>query len=504
MSLTNSIPASQVVNVVPSVLSAGGSALDVISLVLTTNIRVPINTAQSFATAEDVRAFFGAGTPEAAAASTYFLGYNGRTIAPEAILFTQYPTAAVAGYVRGGDLSSMTLAQLQALTPGTMTVVFGGTPKTSASINLAGATSFSNAATLIQAAFTTPNFSVTYDSVSGGFLFLGTVTGATNTVVNPTGAFAPLIKMTTATGAVLSQGAAAVTAPGTFMDNVIDNISQNWVTFFSLFDPDVTGNANKLLLCDWTNSTANQFAYICWDTDAAPANTVPASSSLGALLAANEDSGVCLIWAPTYEKAAFIGGTAASIDFTRNNGRITFKFRKQDGLNPDVTNAAVAANLEANGYNFYGGYATRNETSNFFANGVVSGQFEWFDSYINQIWLNNQLQLGIFTGMQAVGSIPYNSAGYALIESFCMDAINGGLLFGAIRAGITLSNAQVEEINLAAGVTIAPIIQTRGWYLQVSDATAQVRAARGSPPCTLWYADGGSVQKITLASIEVQ
>jgi hypothetical protein len=37
----------------------------------------------------------------------------------------------------------------------------------------------------------------------------------------------------------------------------------------------------------------------------------------------------------------------------------------------------------------------------------------------------------------------------------------------------------------------------------VRDAPPEVRAARGSPPCTLWYMDGQSIQRINLASIEL-
>jgi hypothetical protein len=47
-------------------------------------------------------------------------------------------------------------------------------------------------------------------------------------------------------------------------------------------------------------------------------------------------------------------------------------------------------------------------------------------------------------------------------------------------------------------------LQSRGWYLKVADANSVTRGVRGSPPMTVWYTDGGSIQKITLASIDVQ
>jgi hypothetical protein len=133
----------------------------------------------------------------------------------------------------------------------------------------------------------------------------------------------------------------------------------------------------------------------------------------------------------------------------------------------------------------------------------VSGEFLWLDSYVDQIWLNNAFQLALMELLINTKSIPYNTAGYSLIEAACMDPINAGLNFGAFRPGVSLSAAQAAEVNNAAGVTIDATLSQRGWYLQVLDASAIVRQARGSPPCTFWYMDGQSCQRINLASIEL-
>ena len=63
LAVTPAIPASQLVNVIPSVLPAGGNALDLIGLILTTDVRVPIGTVQRFATPELVGDFFGSSSP---------------------------------------------------------------------------------------------------------------------------------------------------------------------------------------------------------------------------------------------------------------------------------------------------------------------------------------------------------------------------------------------------------------------------------------------------------
>lgn len=509
------IPARDIVAVNPGVLSAGGSALDMIGLMLTTSTRAPIGSVLQFASADDVGDYFGPSSTEQALATIYFLGFNNSTKKPGSLLFAQFNTAAVGAWLRGAN-PGLSLTALKALPTGTIAVTVSGVTKTSSAIDLSSSTSFSDAASKIQAAFTTPGFTVTYDQISGGFLFSVTATGATSTITAATvSALATSLKLTTATGAVTSQGA-DIAVPGAFMDAVVD-VNQNWATFMSIFDPDVSGNTNKLAFATWVNGKSNQFAYVCWDTDITPTNTLPATTSLGYLLNAGDYSGTFLQWAPDAtegpKKAAFICGTAASINFTQFNGRITFAFRRQSGLVADVVNQSIAHNLggdpqsigsRGNYYNFYGAYATRNDDFVWENRGFVSGDFLWFDSYINQIWLNNALQLALMVLLQSTLSIPYNTQGYALIEAACLDPIQAALNFGAIRAGITLSESQVAQVNGNAGINIADVIQQRGWYLQILDAAPQTRVARASPPCTLWYTDGQSVQAINLASIEIQ
>lgn len=498
--MLQTIPASQIVSVIPGVISAGGTALDMNGLGLSTAARVPIGSVLSFPTKDAVASYFGASSTEAALAAVYFAGFDNSHVKPGAMLWAQYPQSAVGGWLRGGPIAS--LADVQALGASTLSLTVAGVVKTSASINLSGATSLSNAATLIQAAFTSPGFTVTYDSVSGGFLFANTATGASSTLTFASGTIATGLKLTASAGATLSQGADAAT-PAAFMDGVVRQTT-NWVSFFTAFNPDGSGNAVKQALASWVNAQANRFIYVAWDTDTTPTASTAATGSLGYLLKAANSSGTVVLFAPDATKAAMVSGWFASLDFTQTNGRATFAFRAQTGQSADVTDATIAANLLANGYSFYGAYGTANDGFTFLYDGSITGPFKWADSYINQVWMNNGLQLALMTLLTSVYSVPYNADGYALIEAACLDPINAAVNFGAIRAGVPLSALQAAEVNSAAGREIDRVLSTRGWLLQILPATAIVRAARASPPMSLWYVDGQSVQRINLASIEVQ
>src|ERR1700752_888538 len=126
-----SIPASSMVSVVPSVISAGGSALELIGLCLTNGTRTPIGTVPSFPSAAAVSSYYGPASPEAAAAALYFAGFQGSNVLPAAMLFAQYNQSAVSAFIRGGSLSTLTLTQLQALS-GSLTVVADGYTYTAA------------------------------------------------------------------------------------------------------------------------------------------------------------------------------------------------------------------------------------------------------------------------------------------------------------------------------------------------------------------------------------
>lgn len=579
-----SIPASDIVQVNPSVLSAGGSALALNGIILTQNVRVPIGTVKSFSNAADVGTFFGLTSQEYQWALFYFKGRNNATVVPAQLMFVQYPEVAVAAWLRGGSLASMTLAQLQAITADTLTIVSNGVRETSASINLSSAASFSLAAAAIQAAFTTPTFSVSYDSVSAAFVVTNTVTGASSTlaqaesptahasactttgivltvggtvtgffdtddtvtgtdgvntlnakIVNqltgtpggagtytisaaatpgnlasaavtatgPDGAFATALKLTTATGATLSQGAAAATA-STFMTGVTA-LTLNWGAFSTVWAASVSDIEGFAL---WESQQNNRFAYVPWITDVA-AKTYPDTTTAISYIIANSYGGVIPVYCdatadPNGYAAAMSLGIIASMDFNRTSGRITMDFKYSDGVPVSVSNQTDATNLRKNGFNFVGSWATANSTFTFFNPGSITGAYKFADEYLNQVYFNSQLQLALMTLLTNVGAIPYDANGSTLINAACQDPINQMLNFGAIVPGVTLSASQAASVNAAAGTQIDGVLGTRGWYLQVGQASAQVRAARGTPPITLWYMDGGAVQSITVASILVQ
>ncbi len=508
------IPADEIVAMNPSVLGAGGSALDITALMLTTSTRVPVGSVASFPDPDSVSNYFGPASAELAAATIYFNGYDGSSKLPGAVLFAQYNPGAVAAYLRGGDASTVPLTAIQAA-DGQLLITVNGTLITIADVDLSSATSLSNAASILQTAIqagANPDATCVYDSISGAFIITSPTAGAASTItfVSGTGTVGTVLKLTAATGAVLSQGADAA-VPATLM-NALVAVTANWVNFMNVQDPDAPGvNTNKLAFANWVGTKKNRFAYVAWDADPTPAAQLPATASLGDILTANKNSGTCLNWGPDNTKAAFVCGAAASIDFEELGGRITFAFKSQAGLVADVTTAAAANNLggspqgasRGNGYNFYGAYGAANQDFVWYQRGFVTGQFAWFDSFINQVWMDNSFQIGLLNLFNASRSIPFTPPGNSKIESAMQDTIDAGLRFGAFAPG-DITASQKAQVNAAAGINISDTLQAQGYYVQITTASGAVRSARGPLGIKFWYLDRGSVQSISLDSIALQ
>ena len=490
--MAQTIPVSQLVTVNPAVVSAGGNPLSLNSVFLIQSLLVPTSSLLEFASLDDVVTYFGSGSSQALLAANYFSGYDNSTKKPGTLYFAGYANVARAAFIRGQSLAGVTLATLQAIS-GTLSFTIDGTVK-SGTVNLSAATSFTNAATLINTALSTT--AVTWDATYSRFVCTSTTTGATSTMTYGSGTAAAALGFT---AGVLSQGAAADT-PSSAMDRIKAQ-GQNWAAFTTLWEPTLS---DKTAFAVWTNSQNNRYAYVAWDSDAGY-TTANNAAVFGSIVDVQNYEGVVVVY-NTVELAAFACGFIGSVDFQATNGRATPAFKSQSGLTTTVSTLATATAVLSNNASYYGLYQAPGQGNvySIMYDGRMNGsKFKWLDTYINQIYLNAQLQLSVFNGLQSVNSAPYNSQGYALIRAWCQDPINEALNNGTIRAGVALSDSQKATILTQAGLDISTQLYGQGYYLQILDATAAVRSARTSPPIKLWYCDGGSIQQITLASIAV-
>ena len=490
------IPLRKDIQINPGVLPAGGSALDLNGLILTDSEYAPVGGIVSFSSADDVSLYFGSASNEFSMAEIYFQGYDNSTKTPGALLFARFNPAAASAWLRSGSMSAVTLDQLKLLS-GTLVMTVDGEVVTSTNINLSSATSFAQAAQLIQTGLG-DDVEVTYDTTQKAFIITSVSEGVASTITYATGTLSDGLKLTAADGAILSQGAdeAVVTDA---MRLILDG-SQNWALFTTSFTPT---EEQALEFAAWTSAQNFRFGYVPYTLEGSALVSGSTETLSYKIISVNDYANSIPVYGSQSHAAALLG-YAAALDFDRQEGRVTAKFRSLSGLLPTVTASADYDALIANGYNFYGTYTANNYTTQYWADGTVTGDFKWLDTFCFQIWLNANLMQDAIELFKSNRSLPYNSRGDAAIEASFADTISQGITFGGIRTGIDLSSAQISEINNATGLQVGASIIAKGWYLYLPTATAEQRAARIRPGCSFYYTDGGSVQKITLASIEVQ
>ena len=495
------ISASQIVQVLPRILTGTGNDLVFNGMVLDDNALLPAATPISFSSADSVGEYFGTSSDEYNFAAVYFGGYNNSQIKPSLLYFYRLTPSGAAPFVRGETLSpAAALAAIKAVNAGDITISLSGTEYTATGIDFSGATSLSDAASALQTALTTEGAGVTvgYNSVNNAFTITSTAVGEQESITVPTGTAAVALGFTEET-ATVSAGEDATDVVGS-MANLTRQF-QNFVTFTTLAE---AADADALALASWVSAQANagtMYLYVCWDSSKAnldATNTTVIAEQIKALNA----TGTTTVY-PSYKIAAFVMGTAASIAWDQTNGTITFAFKAQSGLAADVTDTQHSVALLAHGVNFIGNYATRNDNFIFFYNGQMFGEWAWIDTYLNACYLCNKLQVQLMAMFTSNRRIPYTSAGYAIIRANCRDVIEAAINNGVINIGVSLSNAQKSQLTSELGGDFSDEIYNTGYYLQILDATAQARQQRVSPPCNLVYTYGGAVQRLTVPAIAV-
>ncbi len=444
------------------------------------------------------------------AASVSFTGVTSFTAAAELLATNLGIEGAVTATGVTGAISGTTLS-VTAITSGTISVgdmvagtsVVAGTYISALGTGTGGIGTYtvSTPQTVASEALTINTPGVGYNAQLNSFVVWSGTTGTTSTMTFPSGTLAVALGFTQAQGAVISQGAAAMT-PATAMP-AITAITLNWGAFMTSFNP---STADKEGFAQWNSAQNNRFGYIMWDDNVTALDTTD-TSVLPAILAANYANVVPVycdpVADPTALAAALVLGTMASINFAQHNGRITFAFKYQAGVPASVTSDPAYANLKANQWNAVCAVGTANQGFTFLAPGSVTGQYGFFDVLCNEIYLNSQFQLQTILMMTTVGSIPYNNEGINLQRSACMTPIDAFINFGGIEKGVTLDPLQAAEVNAAAGLPIDKVLTNHGFYLQILQPSAAARKVRGSFITNLWYMDGGSVQQITMASIAI-
>ena len=478
------IPASQLVDITPRVIGGGLSGLSFVGTFLTKNTNLPTATAVPFYSQKAVGEYFGTASTEYKLAGNYFTADSNSSKKPDVLWFYRYASSATSAFLRGVTPSS--LDDLKTITSGSFSIKIDGTTEEITGLDFSAETSYSGVASVLETALATEatGTTCTWDSQFKAFVITSPSTGTTSTLEFATGASAGALGLDNGT---LSQGTAAATLTQTMTGAV--NSNSNFWSFMPVWDET---SSEALELAGWCNDQGVRFMYAL--VDKTTAGLTPNNQACLAYQV-SDYYGVCCLY-NTKELGAMAMGVGASIDPAQLNGRKTWAFKQQTGLTYTVNSETDAPVLLANGYNFYGNYATASSQFKLFQNGQISGDAKWLDTYYGQVFIRDGLQNAWLNAMISANTLPYNQSGYGVLRAAAMDTINTAVNAGFIRQGVSLSEAQKAQVQSEAGLDISGALETQGWYLQILDPTTQVRAERGTPVVNFWYMDGGSIQRI--------
>lgn len=492
-----SIKAGYLVAITPRTISAGASDLETNGMLLTKSALLPSGTpAMAFASAAAVAAFFGDASDEAVFAQQYFTGLTNQQKAPTSLIIGRRIDEDAPAWIRGGAISA-DLAAFKAVTDGAMKITIDGSEKTATAVDLSDATSLSEVIQTIATALT--GCTGSYDSTTNTFTLTSSTDGASSTVSFASAGddgtdLSAMLCMTQAEGAVLSQGVDAMTEAATL--NAICAVTANWSQFTTLWE--VTEQAEAEAYSAWADID-DDFVYVFWSSDQNMTSALTQDSTIAKAL---KDKYNCtfMIYSFDYATAAFAIAYPATIKWDATQGMKVIFGKSASGISPTVTDEQVATALDDLGVSYVGQFATRNDEFTIANRGELTGSmYGFYDTLIGSIWIRSKLQTSIVNGLATVNRAPYNSVGYTMLKSWCLDPITLAKIVGAMDEGISLSESQKSQILQETGNSEATgELQSKGWFLLVLDPGAAVRARRGSPISSLYYSYGGSIQKVDL------
>ena len=431
------ISQTKYVNIVSS-LGGGASVAqrELIGRVFTSNYLVPTNRVIEFgggksAALSAIGEYFGLTSDEYKFADKYFSFTTAANTQPQKIGFARYVSAdAMATLIGGKDLA---LAELQAITAGTLNITVGETPIALTGLNFSSATSFADVATLLATAFDGAVDSCTYDAANGRFV----IGSETANLSYATGTVAVALHLVEGE-AILSEASEVKTALETISESA--ELSNN---FFSFCFMDTLATADIKDVAAWTDAQNVKYMYSVLITEANYSEVQTA---------VKDYDGVALTLDAHAAHAEFMPMAAfAAVDYNKPNSTMDVFYKQFKDVLPTVTTNAKRLVYDPLRINYYGATQQAGQTVSFYQDGVLQGSIPSMTVYANEAWLKDSFITDILNLRMGLDSLPANNTGISLVQSALMETVNKALMNGVVLAGKELDATQKAFITTITG-----------------------------------------------------
>jgi hypothetical protein len=441
------------------------NARELIGRLFTNNPLIPTETVVEFTDADEVGAYFGSASEEYKRAAFYFSFISKNITAPKKLSFARWAAVDVAPRVYGAS-SISTLATLQAISTGGLSVTFGGTTLDLTTIDFSTTLSYADVASVLQteiqagvgAVFTAAT--VTFNAVDNRFELVGGAVGPfIMNIGNGTSGTQIKELIGWGVGARESDGVAAES-----ITDVLTNSSDLTDNFGSFAFIPTLNLAQVTDAATWNDLQDVKYQFYVPVLAADTASWSAALINIG---------GVGLILDPAvtdeFPEMAPMNIMAAT-DYSRAASTQNYMFYQFD-LTPSVTTTSLSDSYDALRVNYYGQTQTAGQRVEFFQRGYLMGLStdpKDMNTYANEQWLksyNGAKLMELFLNLPKVSA---NTQGRGLVLATLRSAIELALANGVISVGKDLSSSQKQYITTITGDQDAwRQVESSGFWLDV-------------------------------------
>lgn len=458
----------------------------------TSDPRVPVGSILELGSG-DADDFFGSTSDEAVFARQYF-GYvsPAPASAPRSLQFAAYaPTGRVPAVYSASPAS---LAELTAVSAGSLNITLGANTNTIAAINLSAALSFADVATALQTAVRTGTgtqfaaATVTYDVGRAQFIISGGVVGSAAVSVGVT----PLSTLLGLNDpqAILSPGVAVQTPLAAFQ--AAEDASDSFGS--ASFGESITDVEAKAV-AQYVAGENVKYQFYVSVTPSTYTATVAALSGI-------QSTGIILNSTAGEYKEAIPAAIMSATDYDRRNATVNYMYRQVGGFTADVTTDALANIYDTARVNYYGQTASAGQNISFFQRGFLLGGATApvdMSVHANEQWLKAYLTAALLSLQLSLNKIPANNEGRSYVLAQVIDAVNKAKFNGTIIIDKLLTTAQKIAVTQLSGDPDAwRDVESKGFWADVviTQSVPVSGVTEYTAKYTLVYSKGDVVRKV--------
>lgn len=489
--MPNALPVSRQVHVSVNLTPAGAQSQNLSVLLVLGNSAVidVVERYRDYYQLTDVANDFGGAAPEYYAAQLYF----SQVPQPAKLRIGRWAKTATNGVLKGMPLSAVqqALTNFTAVASGGFSYTKDGVGPTNVTgINLSGATSLVNVASLITAALS--GATMVWNPYYSRFELTSSSTGASSTIsfLSAPGSgtdISGLLGLTSgSSGAYQAAGQLAETALAcaTLFDN---NYGQAW---YALTIPEAS-NADHQAVAAYIEGTNNKHLYGVSTQDANCLVAAATTDIAYLLMVAGYKKTVVQFSSSSAYSVASLLGRMLTVDYNANNTVITLAFKQEPGIVAEQISSPQADALKGKNCNAF--LAFNNNTA-IVLNGVAASG-DWLDVITGTDWLAVTLMTALYNVLYTSPTkIPQTDAGMHLLVTTTESIMVQGVTNGLLAPGVWNSGG--------FGILKQGDFLAKGFYVYAPSVATQNlsdRAARKSVPIQAAAKLAGAVHDIVIA-----